>query len=206
MRAIGVKHHENGWTEYRFNASSPFNWQKAVMFIRVLYDALDNTEILISITDGSPFQGVNITKGSDIINLPESSAVKIRGKNKAFDNSLIQFFITNNTDIVCLYVMTDYINSLGINGKPMSDNSRIHVFDRYMDIIEMNTAMLYGKYMAASDILRTFSEAIVDKNNFTKNKAYIYDGVELPAVNLTAICEKVVDNWREVQIKQRFNK
>ena len=178
MRVIGSKQHDNGWTEYRFNSTLNLSWQVIVFMVRVIYTILENPEILLSVTSGAPFTQVDIDNDKKILYLPESSAVKFRGINKNYDNSLIQFLFVKNTNVVFFYVQSDYVNNIIISGIPISENKKLHLFDKFMDTIEVNTAIYCGEYSAASEIIPDLINTITAKESLINDNIYLYRGMD----------------------------
>lgn len=76
---------------------------------------------------------VDVASVEDILRLEEGSRIVIRGGNKVYDNSMMQFSFYNQTNVVQIDALTSYIKSLETDV-----NEQKHIFDTFMDSIEIN--------------------------------------------------------------------
>ena len=141
---------------------------------------------------------VKIEKLSDFWKIPESSIIYVRGNNSTWDDSTIQFIFVNQLDVACVDVPIRYVELLiKDNNQPMTDEERRHVFDKYMDSIEINAAVLIGQKRHRDD-MKAFASAMIDFADFSDDgskKVYRSNlGIDF---NISEICNKIVKNYKE---------
>lgn len=189
---------EAPWNTYKYTTTFKLGWEKCLAYAQVVYNDTNNAEVFICTEMQGKMIPVKIEKLSDFWKIPESSIIYVRGNNSTWDDSTIQFIFVNQLDVACVDVPIRYVELLiKDNNQPMTDEERRHVFDKYMDSIEINAAVLIGQKRHRDD-MKAFASAMIDFADFSDDgskKVYRSNlGIDF---NISEICNKIVKNYKE---------
>lgn len=197
MRVQGYK--TDDWALYEFRTTYRMGWHNLIFFVKAIWPHIINPEILVSANVGQEFKPVEIKEEEELISIPEGGAIEIRGRNKIYDDIPFQFEAFNQTDLVRMFVPTQYLNSLKKSETEfLDDNDKLHTFDKFMDSIEVNSASLWAEYDTAMNVMDAMTQALVMKENFLEERIYRCQKANNYGKNLTKICNKIVENWKEL--------
>ena len=189
---------EAPWNTYKYTTTFKLGWEKCLAYAQVVYNDTNNAAVFICTEMQGKMIPVKIEKLSDFWKIPESSIIYVRGNNSTWDDSTIQFIFVNQLDVACVDVPIRYVELLiKDNNQPMTDEERRHVFDKYMDSIEINAAVLIGQKRHRDD-MKAFASAMIDFADFSDDgskKVYRSNlGIDF---NISEICNKIVKNYKE---------
>lgn len=189
---------EAPWNTYKYTTTFKLGWEKCLAYAQVVYNDTNNAEVFICTEMQGKMIPVKIEKLSDFWKIPEASIIYVRGNNCTWDESTIQFIFVNQLDVACVDVPIRYVELLiKDNNQPMTDEERRHVFDKYMDSIEINAAVLIGQRRHRDD-MKAFASAMIDFADFSDDgskKVYRSNlGIDF---NISEICNKIVKNYKE---------
>jgi len=189
---------EAPWNTYKYTTTFKLSWEKCLAYAQVVYNDTNNAEVFICTEMQGKMIPVKIEKLSDFWKIPESSIIYVRGNNSTWDDSTIQFIFVNQLDVACVDVPIRYVELLiKDNNQPMTDEERRHVFDKYMDSIEINAAVLIGQKRHRDD-MKAFASAMIDFADFSDDGSKMVYRSNLGIdFNISEICNKIVKNYKE---------
>lgn len=189
---------EAPWNTYKYTTTFKLGWEKCLAYAQVVYNDTNNAEVFICTEMQGKMIPVKIEKLSDFWKIPESSIIYVRGNNSTWDDSTIQFIFVNQLDVACVDVPIRYVELLiKDNNQPMTDEERRHVFDKYMDSIEINAAVLIGQKRHRDD-MKAFASAMIDFADFSDDGSKMVYRSNLGIdFNISEICNKIVKNYKE---------
>ena len=189
---------EAPWNTYKYTTTFKLGWEKCLAYAQVVYNDTNNAEVFICTEMQGKMIPVKIEKLSDFWKIPESSIIYVRGNNSTWDDSTIQFIFVNQLDVACVDVPIRYVELLiKDNKQPMTDEERRHVFDKYMDSIEINAAVLIGQKRHRDD-MKAFASAMIDFADFSDDGSKMVYRSNLGIdFNISEICNKIVKNYKE---------
>lgn len=199
MRVQNFKLGDDKWAEYDFRTTYMMGWQDIIFTAMAVYEYLEHPEVLVAGGVGSDFKLADVESGLDMINLKEGGALEIRGLNKIYDNAPFQFRFFNQTDVVRVYTPNEYITSLkDKDGNTLDETGLLHTLDRYMDSIEINGSNKLVVNIRVTEAVNDLVSALTMKENFVEERVYRNPRINNAAVNLTALCNDIVANWKIV--------
>ena len=205
MRVQNLKIANDGWADYEYRTTYRMGWHNLIFVAKTIYPFLINPEVLVLSNMGKSFVPIKIKDEMDLLDIPEGAAIEIRGLNKIYDKAPFQFEIFNQTDIVKMFLPNDYLNSLKKNETEyLDEDGKLHVFDKLMDSIEINSSSGFIAYDTARDIMSAIIQALVMKENFSEERYYKNETACL-SINLTKTCQDIVNNWKEIQESESQN-
>lgn len=189
---------EAPWNTYKYTTTFKLGWEKCLAYAQVVYNDTNNAEVFICTEMQGKMIPVKIEKLSDFWKIPEASIIYVRGNNCTWDESTIQFIFVNQLDVACVDVPIKYVEHLmKDDNQPMTDEESKHIFDKYMDSIEINAAVLIGQKRHRDD-MKAFASAMIDFADFSDDgskKVYRSNlGIDF---NISEICNKIVKNYKE---------
>lgn len=189
---------EAPWNTYKYTTTFKLGWEKCLAYAQVVYNDTNNAEVFICTEMQGKMIPVKIEKLSDFWKIPEASMIYVRGNNSTWDDSTIQFIFVNQLDVACVDVPIRYVDLLiKDNNQPMTDEERRHVFDKYMDSIEINAAVLIGQKRHRDD-MKAFASAMIDFADFSDDGSKMVYRSNLGIdFNISEICNKIVKNYKE---------
>lgn len=189
---------EAPWNTYKYTTTFKLGWEKCLAYAQVVYNDTNNAEVFICTEMQGKMIPVKIEKLSDFWKIPESSIIYVRGNNSTWDDSTIQFIFVNQLDVACVDVPIRYVELLiKDNNQPMTDEERRHVFDKYMDSIEINAAVLIGQKRHRDD-MKAFASAMIDFADFSDDGSKMVYRSNLGIdFNISEICNKIVKNYKK---------
>lgn len=119
---------ENGWIHANYQLTRPVSWQQQLKAVHGVYDYFKKTEILI---DGLPIQ---ISQPEEILQIPESKAISIRGVLTIIDVPVV----------VTFYNQADYVNAMVAGANEEFQNTNYEKFNKSMSqIMDSLELMMY---------------------------------------------------------------
>ena len=158
MRFSGRKT-EDDWEQYRFLTTYPNSWESILAMSKVVADYSRNAAIRTC-----PIAGAEPSDEAyppeDVWKIPEAGVLIIDGESRVFDDVPIRVVMYNQLDVVDLYVPSQYLSSQkNSDGEPYSDADANCFFDKYMDSVEINGAVVRAGRRAEREALRKMEEA-----------------------------------------------
>ena len=127
MILIGEKE-EKGWVHANYRLTRPVSWQQLLKSVHGVYGYFKKTEILV---DGSPIQ---IGQPEEILQIPESKAISIRGVLTIIDVPVV----------VTFYNQADYVNAMVACANEEFQNTNYEKFNKSMSqIMDSLELMMY---------------------------------------------------------------
>lgn len=185
------------WTTYGFFNTYSMSWEHCISLAMTIFDYMDNVEVLVAAISGFNIKNVEIDNKYDMWKIPENGCIIIRGNSKIYEGTPIQHKFFNQTNQILIDVPTSYINSLKKNNDEFLDNEgKKHIFDKYMDSIEVNGETNYCQKLHQDD-LDAILTAITNFNDFDSPETIVYKNDKLNTnVNISEICQKVIENYK----------
>lgn len=202
MRVQGFVSKE--WTLYEFKTTYKMGWERVLFLAKAVYPHLKNHEIKVSKALETPADILPIKDEKELMDIPEGSFLEIRGFNTIYDGAPFVFQIYNQADLVRMFLPTDYLNTLKASETEfLDDEGKKHTFDKFMDSLEVNASIMQGEMYGAKNATKAafdmVKEALLRKNNFASEGEKMMLRVNGCEFDLTDICNKVVEVWKEVQ-------
>ena len=194
MRVQNYKSFENDpWTRFGFDTTYPIGWLHCLAYAKAVFDYTENAEVLVAPIAGAAPHKVEIEKPDDIWDIPEAGCIIVRGHNKVYDGTAMQFHFFNQLTQVYLDVHTGYLDSLKKNETELLDSEgKKHVFDRYMDSIEVvGEGTLSRRSQAAATADELVSALMRYDELYTGEGEFIYKDKFGVSINLTALVNKI---------------
>ena len=184
---------------YTYKTTYDMSWDDIKYITKTVYPHLADANVWTAETACDDFHLVNIANAWDILNIPESGVLAIRGENDIYDGALFQFTIFNHTNVIQMYVPAEYIDTLK-NSKDefLDEDGKRHVFDRFMDSIEICAEKESFVRPATKSAMESLVQALLMKENFTETRMYRISSAGNYSVNLSDVCRTIVSNWQEV--------
>ena len=127
MILIGEKE-EKGWVHANYRLTRPVSWQQLLKSVHGVYGYFKKTEILV---DGLPIQ---IGQPEEILQIPESKAISIRGVLTIIDVPVV----------VTFYNQADYVNAMVACANEEFQNTNYEKFNKSMSqIMDSLELMMY---------------------------------------------------------------
>ena len=137
MRVQGYKI-DDAWVRYGFDTTYNMGWENCLAYAKKVYEFMNHPEVLISPIAGAGSHQIEIKEPDDIWDIPEAGCIIVRGSNQIFDEIPFQFMFVNQLTQVYLDMPANDLNSFKNNkGELLDDEEKKHIFDKYMDSIEI---------------------------------------------------------------------
>lgn len=194
MRVTGMKK-EEGWAGLEFRTTFRMGWERCLSVARVIWDYTDNAEIRVGDFGQRP-EVVEVTKSDDFEKIQEAGYIEVRGRSKVYDNTLSQYIIYNQSDIVRMWMPTQYVEGLRKSETEyLNEEEQLHTFDKYMDSIEVNAEIVRAQKAGAQQAIKELKAALLQYGDFEatgsqSNEPLMYRGCGVEA-NLTEIVNAI---------------
>lgn len=110
MRVQGLRE-SDGWSCLGFRTTFRNGWESCLSYAEIIYKYMEQAEIVVAKIAGGTFSPVDIKEIKDIESIPETAVIGVRGKNTIFDKVPFQIIFYNQTDVVNVWIPTQYIKN-----------------------------------------------------------------------------------------------
>ena len=138
---------QNVYSHYTFLGTEKYKWEICVALVKFMWTRSykDTVTVRVWEEDGRS-KYVKIKSEDDLWRVYDGSAIKIRGKLLPPFDTKYSFYVEVESDVVAFDAENSYINSFkDDNGNPLLVETQMHLFDRFMDEIEIFAFSLYAK-------------------------------------------------------------
>lgn len=138
---------QNVYSHYTFLGTEKYKWEICVALVKFMWKRSykDTVTVRVWQEDGRS-KYVKIKSEDDLWRICEGSAIKIRGKLLPPFDTKYSFYVEAESDVVAFNVENSYINNFrDDNGNPLLVEAQMHLFDGFMDEIEIFAFSLYAK-------------------------------------------------------------
>jgi hypothetical protein len=190
------------WYKYTYVLTYKASWEDCKYFAYGIVKDDDFSKFMINVSKQEDELCKPLTSGlrtnykQDIFDCKNGHAIEIQGLSKKINDLPISFMFYNDSNICHLFVPSDYVNNIKKSETELlSEDERIHTFDRYMDEIEI-LMIRTRDYDKATEIIKTIIQELVSPENFKEDRVICTLNNQ---INLSNICRDIVKVHSQLQ-------